>query len=108
MKRNALPGNAGFVLDYDLSHSMMIVGARLSSLSPLASLVIRQRIKANPDLLAREKRTRPLPPRNDQAPVPFRPGQVLLRLVGDRIIERAAMGVHGTTRGRGLRLDHPQ
>lgn len=55
MKRNALPGNAGFVLDYDLSHSMMIVGLGLSLLVTLASLVIRQRIKANPDLLAREK-----------------------------------------------------
>ncbi len=55
MKRNALPGNSGFVLDYDLSHSMMIIGLGLSLLVTLASLVVRQRIKSNPNLLAREK-----------------------------------------------------
>lgn len=55
MKRNTLPGNSGFVLDYDLSHSMMIVGLGLALLVTLASLVLRQRIKANPDLLEKEK-----------------------------------------------------
>lgn len=54
MKRNTLPGNSGFVLDYDLSHSMMIVGLGLSLLVTLLSLAIRHRIKSNPDLLDEE------------------------------------------------------
>lgn len=59
MKRNTLPGNSGFVLNYDLSHSMMIIGLGLSLLVTLASLILRQRIKANPDLLEKEEETAP-------------------------------------------------
>lgn len=59
MKRNTLPGNSGFVLDYDLSHSMMVVGLGLALLVTVASLFLRQRIKRNPDLLAREEEPAP-------------------------------------------------
>ncbi len=59
MKRNTLPGNSGFVLDYDLSHSMMVVGLGLALLVTMASLFLRQRIKRNPDLLAREEEPAP-------------------------------------------------
>jgi hypothetical protein len=55
MKRNTLPGNSGFVLDYDLSHSMMIIGLGLSLMITLASLILRQRIKRNPNLLEKER-----------------------------------------------------
>ncbi|MDW5561679.1 MAG: carboxypeptidase-like regulatory domain-containing protein [Methanomassiliicoccus sp.] len=59
MKRNTLPGNSGFVLDYDLSHSMMILGLGLALMLTLASLILRQRIKSNPDLLAKEEEEKP-------------------------------------------------
>lgn len=55
MKRNTLPGNTGFLLDYDLSHSMMIVGLGLSLMVTLAALILRQRIKSKPELLGKEK-----------------------------------------------------
>jgi hypothetical protein len=60
IKRNTLPGNSGFVADYDLSHSMMILGLGLSLTVTLASLLLRQRIKRNPDLLEKEEETAPV------------------------------------------------
>ena len=47
------------MLDYDLSHSMMVVGLGLALLVTMASLFLRQRIKRNPDLLAREEEPAP-------------------------------------------------
>lgn len=45
MKRNTLPGNTGFILDYDLSHSLMIVGLGLALFITLTAVIIRLRIR---------------------------------------------------------------
>jgi hypothetical protein len=45
MKRNTLPGNTGFILDYDLSHSLMVVALGLALFISAVALIFRLRIK---------------------------------------------------------------
>jgi hypothetical protein len=59
MKRNTLPGNSGFILNYDLSHSLMILGLGLALMVTLASLLVRHRIKTDPDLMEKEEEAAP-------------------------------------------------
>jgi hypothetical protein len=53
MKRNTLPGNTGFILDYDLSHSLMVVALGLALFISAAALIIRLRIK-RPEVVEKE------------------------------------------------------
>lgn len=54
MKRDSLPGTSGFIKDFDLAHSLMIVGMVLTLVISLGSLVMRNRIRNRPELLERE------------------------------------------------------
>lgn len=53
LKRSALPGNTGFINDYDLSHSMMVVGLFLAVTTMVSALALRFRGMARPELLPR-------------------------------------------------------
>ncbi|MBI0584617.1 MAG: carboxypeptidase regulatory-like domain-containing protein [Methanomassiliicoccus sp.] len=55
MKRNTLPGNTGFILDYDLSHSLTIVGLAMAIMVTLGALVLRYRVSGRPELLEKEE-----------------------------------------------------
>lgn len=54
MKKDALPGNTGFLMDYDLSHSLMIVALGLALSTTLAALIIRYRAGSRPGILENE------------------------------------------------------
>lgn len=54
LKRDSLPGTSGFVRDFDLAHSLMIIGMVLTLVISLGSLVLRNRIRNNPELLEKE------------------------------------------------------
>lgn len=53
LKRSSLPGNTGFIHDYDLPHSMMIVGLFLAVVTLVLALVLRVRVVTKPELLSR-------------------------------------------------------
>jgi large repetitive protein len=54
MKKDALPGNSGFLMDYDLAHSLMIVALGLALFTTLAALFIRYRAGNRPEILETE------------------------------------------------------
>ncbi len=55
LERDSLPGTSGFVRDFDLSHSLMVVGLVLALSTSLVSLLIMRRIRGRPELLEREE-----------------------------------------------------
>lgn len=55
LKRDSLPGTSGFVRDFDLSHSLMIIALVLALTISLVSLLIMRRIRGRPELLEKEE-----------------------------------------------------
>ncbi len=55
MKKDTLPGNAGFLMDYDLAHSLMIVALGLALVTTLGALFIRRRARNKPEILENEE-----------------------------------------------------
>ena len=55
LKRDSLPGTSGFVRDFDLSHSLMVIGLVLALTISLVSLLIMRRIRGRPELLEKEE-----------------------------------------------------
>ncbi len=55
LKRDSLPGTSGFVRDFDLSHSLMVIGLVLALTVSLVSLLIMRRIRGRPELLEKEE-----------------------------------------------------
>jgi len=64
LKRDSLPGTSGFVRDFDLSHSLMVIGLVLALTVSLVSLLIMRRIRGRPELLEKEE---PEPSEKSQA-----------------------------------------
>ena len=54
MKKDSLPGNSGFLMDYDLAHSLMIVALGLALFTTLAAMFIRYRAGNKPEILENE------------------------------------------------------
>ncbi len=54
LKKDSLPGNSGFLMDYDLSHSLMIVALGLALFTTLAAMFIRYRAGNKPEILENE------------------------------------------------------
>jgi hypothetical protein len=54
MKKDSLPGNSGFLMDYDLSHSLMILALGLALFTTLTALFIRYRAGRKPEILETE------------------------------------------------------
>jgi hypothetical protein len=55
MKKDTLPGNAGFLMDYDLAHSLMILALGLALFTTLTALFIRYRAGSKPEILENEE-----------------------------------------------------
>jgi hypothetical protein len=55
LKKDTLPGNAGFFLDYDLAHSLMIVALGLALLTTITALFVRNRGRKKPEMLEKNE-----------------------------------------------------
>lgn len=54
MERMGLPISEGFLGDYDLAHSLMIVGLGLAISTLVLAILVRYRVRKRPDLLSEE------------------------------------------------------
>ncbi|WP_019178424.1 carboxypeptidase-like regulatory domain-containing protein [Methanomassiliicoccus luminyensis] len=53
LKKSTLPGNSGFIRDYDMPHSMMVVGLSMSLVTIISALFLRYRVRLKPELLTK-------------------------------------------------------
>jgi hypothetical protein len=54
LERDSLPGTSGFIKDFDLAHSLMVIAIVLTLLISLGSLLLRNRVRGRPDLLEKD------------------------------------------------------
>ena len=55
LKKDSLPGTSGFLLDYDLAHSLMIVALGFALFTTFTALFIRYRAGSKPEILENEE-----------------------------------------------------